>query len=74
MEGEATSRNEFEYYVVEDFDAVHQPDSDLGANSERISLPIVAGPFDSHEEGLEYLNDSRSHEGLLLVVTVDVNE
>jgi len=39
--------SETQYYVVENADAVEQTESDLGANEHRVSLPVVAGPFDS---------------------------
>lgn len=34
------------YFIIENADPVYEQDSDDGANAERISLPVVAGPFD----------------------------
>lgn len=41
---------EAKYYVVENVDPVEQTDSDLGANEHRISLPVIAGPFETVED------------------------
>ena len=57
---------ETEYFIVENADSVREQDSDKGANADRISLPVVAGPFDTWEHAVDNISKGY-HEGQMVV-------
>lgn len=48
--------SEFEHYVVEAADETYHHTPDEGSNDHRAGLPIIAGPFDTHEDAVKEAN------------------